>query len=50
MGCDDGRLSKDDIIDLTVGIILKHKVGDYIKKGDVLATVLYNEKQITDDI
>ena len=44
-----GRLSKDDIIDLTVGIILKHKVGDYIKKGDVLATVLYNEKQITEE-
>ncbi len=44
-----GRLSKDDIIDLTVGIILKHKVGDYIKKGDVLATILYNEKQITEE-
>ena len=44
-----GRLSKDDIIDLTVGIILKHKVGDYIKKGDVLATVLYNEKQIAEE-
>ena len=29
-----GRLSKDDKIDLTVGIILKHKVGDYIKKND----------------
>ena len=43
-----GRLSKDDKIDLTVGIILKHKVGDYIKKNDELATIFYNEKQITE--
>ena len=43
-----GRLSKDDKIDLTVGIILKHKVGDYIKKNDGLATIFYNEKQITE--
>ena len=44
-----GRLSKDDNIDLSVGIILKHKVGDYVNKGDTLATILYNEKEITDE-
>ena len=44
-----GRLTKDDEIDLTVGIILNHKVGEYVKKGDTLATILYNEKKITDE-
>ena len=44
-----GRLSKDDNIDLSVGIILNHKVGDYVNKGDTLATILYNEKEITDE-
>ena len=44
-----GRLSKDEPIDLSVGIIIKHKVGDYIKKGEPLAEILYNEKQITDE-
>ncbi len=44
-----GRLTKDDEIDLTVGIILNHKVGEYVKTGEVLATILYNEKEITDE-
>lgn len=43
-----GRLTKDDQIDLTVGLILNYKVGDYVKKGENLVTVLYNEKEITD--
>ena len=34
-----GRLNKDDEIDLTVGIILNHKVGEYGKKGETLATI-----------
>ena len=32
-----GRLTKDDEIDLTVGIILNHKVGEYVKKGKLVA-------------
>lgn len=44
-----GRLTKDDDIDLTVGIVLNHKVGDYVKKGETLLTVFYNEKEITDE-
>lgn len=44
-----GRLTKDDEIDLTVGIILKHKVGEHVEKGETLATILYNEKEITDE-
>ena len=44
-----GRLTKDDEIDPTVGIILKHKVGEHVEKGETLATILYNEKEITDE-
>lgn len=44
-----GRLTKDDEIDLTVGIILNCKVGEYASKGETLATILYNEKEITDE-
>lgn len=44
-----GRLTKDEKIDLTVGIIINHKVGDYIKKGVPLAQIIYNEKEITND-
>lgn len=32
-----GRLTKDDAIDLSAGIVLEKKVGDQIGKGDVLA-------------
>ena len=42
-----GRLNKDDQIDLTVGIVLKHKVGDYVEKDEPLAEIYYNSKQIT---
>ena len=44
-----GRLTKDDEIDLTVGIVLKHKVGDYVSKDEPLAAVIYNEKEITEE-
>ena len=39
-----GRATKSDTIDLGVGIILHKKVGDTLKKGDVLATVYTNGK------
>lgn len=44
-----GRLTKDDEIDLTVGILLHAKVGDYVDKNDSLATIYYNDKMITDE-
>lgn len=34
-----GRATKDSVIDPAVGIVLKKKVGDSVKKGDSLATV-----------
>ena len=34
-----GRAKKEDIIDLTAGIYVAKKTGDFIKKGDLLATL-----------
>ncbi|MCC0763093.1 MULTISPECIES: pyrimidine-nucleoside phosphorylase [unclassified Clostridioides] len=43
-----GRETKDDILDLSAGIILEKKVGDYVKKGEVLAHMHYDdEKKLT---
>lgn len=41
-----GRQRKDDKIDLNAGIVLCKKVGDFVKKGDVLAT-LYTDRSET---
>ena len=39
-----GRNVKEDVIDFSAGIILKAKVGDYVNKGDVIAT-LYSSSE-----
>ena len=44
-----GRLSKDDSIDFEVGIILNKKVGDYIKKGEELLKVYFNNKTLPEE-
>ena len=41
-----GRISKEDSIDYDVGIILDKKVGDYVKEGDILGRIYYNNKEI----
>jgi pyrimidine-nucleoside phosphorylase len=38
-----GRFTKEDSIDPGAGIIIKKKIGDYVAKGDVLATMRYND-------
>lgn len=38
-----GREKKDDEIDYTAGIVLNKKIGDFVKKGEILAT-LYSSK------
>lgn len=43
-----GRQTKDDEIDLAVGIILKKKVGDKVNKGDVLAVLEANTDSVDD--
>jgi len=48
-----GRESKDDVIDLSVGIELVKKVGDYVNVGDILAFVYSNgknEQQVCNNI
>lgn len=38
-----GRIRKDSAIDLSVGIVLKKKVGDKVNKNEILADVYYND-------
>ncbi|MDE7331714.1 MAG: pyrimidine-nucleoside phosphorylase [Lachnospiraceae bacterium] len=40
-----GRETKESAIDLSVGIVLEKKVGDYVKKGDVLAVLHANDRE-----
>lgn len=41
-----GRATKESEIDLSVGIVLHKKVGDYVKKGETLATIHSNREHI----
>jgi pyrimidine-nucleoside phosphorylase len=41
-----GRATKESIIDLAVGIVLKKKIGDQVKKGESLLTIHSNQEQI----
>lgn len=34
-----GRVTKESVIDLSVGVVLKKKVGDYVKEGEALAEI-----------
>lgn len=43
-----GRQTKEDEIDLSVGIMLKKKVGEYVNKGDVIAEIASNSKDVSD--
>ncbi|XFA99314.1 pyrimidine-nucleoside phosphorylase [Candidatus Izemoplasma sp. B36] len=44
-----GRETKEDDIDPNVGIVLTKKVGDYVKKGDVLLDI-YRNTELTKEI
>lgn len=44
-----GRETLDDVIDMSAGIILNKKIGDYVKSGELLAT-LYTNKENTSEI
>jgi len=37
-----GRFKKEDNIDYTSGILVNKKIGEYVKKGESLATLFYN--------
>ncbi len=44
-----GREKKGDPIDMAAGIILERKTGDYVEKGEVLATLLTSDEKRLDD-
>lgn len=44
-----GRATKDDIIDLTAGIIIEKKTGDCVKEGELLATLYSSSEERLDD-
>ncbi len=41
-----GRADKDDEIDLSVGIILKKKIGDSVQKGEAIAVIYSNTEEV----
>lgn len=41
-----GRATKDDVIDLSVGIILKKKIGDEVTKGEPIAIIHANKEDV----
>lgn len=43
-----GRMTKESVIDLAVGVVLNKKVGDYVEKGDVLVTLHTNNEDTTE--
>ncbi len=44
-----GRATKDDIIDFTAGIIIEKKTGDFVKSGELLATLYSSSEERLDD-
>lgn len=42
-GLGGGRETKDDVLDLSVGVMLKAKVGDFVEKGQSIATLYGND-------
>ena len=41
-----GRFSKEDKIDFSVGLVLTHKVGDFVNQNDELLKVYLHEKDV----
>ena len=40
-----GRMTKEDVIDPAVGIVIRKRLGDYVKKGETLAIFHVNDKK-----
>lgn len=39
-----GRLTKTDVIDFSVGVVMNVQLGSVVKKGDLLCTIYHNDK------
>ena len=47
-GLGAGRVKKTDEIDPAVGLVMKVRLGDYVKPGDPLATLYVNRKELAE--
>ncbi|MFP5108214.1 pyrimidine-nucleoside phosphorylase [Neobacillus sp. C211] len=45
-----GRITKESVIDLAVGVILHKKVGDFVQQGDALVTIHSNVENVQEVI
>lgn len=45
-----GRATKEDIIDHSVGVLLRKKVGDFVDEGEILAIIQHNGKNLEESI
>jgi pyrimidine-nucleoside phosphorylase len=45
-----GRITKESVIDLAVGVVLHKKVGDFVQKGDALVTIHSNHENVIEVI
>ncbi|MEO2074322.1 MAG: pyrimidine-nucleoside phosphorylase [Bacillus sp. (in: firmicutes)] len=43
-----GRATKESVIDLAVGLVLRKKIGDQVKKGDSLVTIYSNFEDVNE--
>jgi pyrimidine-nucleoside phosphorylase len=43
-----GRATKESVIDLAVGLVLRKKIGDQVKKGESLVTIYSNFENVND--
>ncbi|MEH7253122.1 pyrimidine-nucleoside phosphorylase [Neobacillus niacini] len=43
-----GRITKESQIDLAVGLVLRKKIGDQVKKGESLVTIHSNKQEVTE--
>jgi pyrimidine-nucleoside phosphorylase len=43
-----GRATKESVIDLAVGLVLRKKIGDQVKKGDSLVTIYSNFEDVSE--
>ena len=44
-GLGAGRVKKTDVIDPAVGLVMQVRLGDYVRKGDALATLYINQPE-----
>lgn len=45
-----GRQTKDDVIDMSSGVVLKKKVGDFVKEGETLCVAYTNKEGDLDEV